>query len=152
MGTNYYLERDVCTHCGRGDGPRHIGKSSVGWCFALRIYPDEGINDLPDWEPLLTAPTARIRDEYGREVTGADMLSVIRDRACKRSFDEPPQPRMDWRTGVERPRTWAEFHAENGSEPGPNGLVRARLRNLRTGHGADKHGDGTWDCFVGEFS
>jgi hypothetical protein len=40
MGTNYYLKgTPSCDHCGRGGDERgaHIGKSSGGWVFSLRV-------------------------------------------------------------------------------------------------------------------
>jgi hypothetical protein len=53
MGTNYYLteERNRCEHCGRADviNRWHIGKSSGGWAFKLRIHPSDGIKNLEDW-------------------------------------------------------------------------------------------------------
>ena len=60
MGTNYYLHEpptNKCEHCGRQDEkePLHIGKSSVGWVFALHIIPEMGIEDLEDWIPLFNS-------------------------------------------------------------------------------------------------
>jgi hypothetical protein len=89
MGTNYYLKgRPACAHCGRGgerEGP-HIGKSSGGWAFALRIYPagiddlaPSPIADLPDWIPLFEK--FGVIDEYGRDVPVADMLQQITERS-----------------------------------------------------------------------
>jgi hypothetical protein len=47
MGTNYYVAYDYCRHCGRFDEEFHIGKSSAGWCFSLRVYEDKGLTDWP---------------------------------------------------------------------------------------------------------
>lgn len=49
MGTNYYLQKNVCGCCGRPEKQIHIGKSSAGWAFALRVYPHDGIKDYDDW-------------------------------------------------------------------------------------------------------
>jgi hypothetical protein len=82
MGTNYYLEIDnVCSHCGRGDTELHIGKSSAGWVFFLRIYPDEGINSLEDWLPLFGNGT--IGDTLSKE----EMLEWITE--LKKDGDVP---------------------------------------------------------------
>lgn len=50
---------------------------------------------------------------------------------------------------------WERFHQLNCSEPGPNGLVRFRLRSAEPDspvaeHLAVSHGD-TWDCFDRDF-
>lgn len=79
MGTNYYLHRESCAHCGRGDGPLHIGKSGAGWAFSLHVYPEDGIKDLGDWQALW-GPPHRIVNEYRDEVTPADMLASIAER------------------------------------------------------------------------
>jgi hypothetical protein len=40
MGTNYYLVNKET------DERLHIGKSSGGWCFALRVHHDRHIDSL----------------------------------------------------------------------------------------------------------
>ena len=127
MGTNYYLEsKPPCSCCGRPYEDRHIGKSSVGWCFALHVYPEEGIQDLKDWEPILRADGAVIRDEYGNLYTPYQMLAVIRDR--------------------NRGNLTFDFRKIEG-EPGPNNLARNHIN----GCSCIAHGEGTWDCCVGDF-
>lgn len=78
MSTNYYLRgAAACAHCGRGaDLGRHIGKSSSGWAFGLRIYPDEGIASLDDWRPLFERHG--VVDEYGDPVD--DIVAIITER------------------------------------------------------------------------
>lgn len=140
MGTNYYLrfpDTNRCDHCGRSDKGEtlHIGKSSGGWCFGLRVYPERGIYDLPDWLPLFDR--GRIYNEYGDETPTADMLKTITERKSLRDTTYPNQ--------------WYRSHEEmlwnNNAEGGPNGLLRHRL-----GRYCAKHGEGTWDCIEGEFS
>jgi hypothetical protein len=46
MGANYYLR---AWKSGDPFVYRHFGKDSAGWVFALRIYPEKGIDDLDDW-------------------------------------------------------------------------------------------------------
>lgn len=144
MGTNYYLHRDVCPHCGRGDGePWHIGKSSAGWCFALHVEPNgidwdgdsPAISDLDDWRKIWAEPTTLIRDECGDTLTPEEMERII--------------TRRNWRARYPNPfyETEADFCQKNHCSPGPNGLAR---RNI--GPGCVAHGEGTWDCITGEFS
>lgn len=130
MGTNYTLLEDACDKCGRGE-PRHIGKSSAGWCFGLHVYPDDGINDLPDWEKLWNKRDAKIVDEYEREIAPDQMKAIITERESNALLARP-----DW------------WYTENHAEQGPNGLARAKVDGRHT----IKHGSGTWDCHVGEFS
>lgn len=137
MGTNYYFqEKPPCECCGRAFNMRHIGKSSGGWCFSLRVYPDEGINELADWIKLWSTPGSRIEDEYGDVVTTDEMLAAITDR-CSMVKKRVPYGY----TSLE------EFHRRNDSQDGPNGLFRSRIGSRCIGHGI-----GTYDLIVGEFS
>lgn len=134
MGTNYYAigERVV------GHGPvclveeetLHIGKSSGGWCFSLHVIPEEGINDLEDWQKLLSSGDWKIEDEYGRAVSYEKLMSVITERSRER-----------------RPDIKHHSFGFYVPLPGPNNLLRHPLD-----YGCIKHGAGTWDCHVGEFS
>lgn len=141
MGTNYYLEpTPPCECCNRSYPALHIGKSSVGWCFSLHVDPDNGINDLDDWEALWSKPGAVIRNEYGETLSVEDMRLVIMDRAREPQWHKPLP-------SLHGARTWAQFHESNFSEEGPAGLLRHAI-----GRYCVKHGAGTWDCIPGEFS
>lgn len=110
MGTNYYWHSpaNTCPTCGRSDAEElHIGKSSAGWCFALRVYPNREINDLPDWIDRFEMPGSRIVDEYGRDLAPSDMLLAILVRFRR---GDPPDP------------IWL---VENHARRGPFGLARA---------------------------
>lgn len=85
MGTNYFLIRDCCPHCGRGREELHIGKSSAGWMFGLAVHPDEGINSLEDWMNQWSQPNTRIKDEYGDIIPTERMIEVI----CNRAWSGP---------------------------------------------------------------
>ena len=129
MGTNYYhTPHEPCEKCKRPYEPRHIGKSSGGWTFALHIYPDDEINSLDDW--IERFKTGKIHDEYGQEISRADMVSTIALR--KR----------------DRPAPTGEWLAQNHAAPGPHNLARAQI----DGAHCIGYGEGTWDYFVGEFS
>ena len=132
MGTIFYLvdkstyERD----------PRswrkeaiHIGKSSFGWCFALRIHPEIGIFDLGDWSLRLMDPGQMIIDEYGQIMEFMDLYKTITERE---GWGRAASP---------------EWLAKNSAAPGPNRLVRHTI-----GYGCVAHGLGTWDLVEGEFS
>lgn len=89
MGTNYYLHRgkeERCKHCNsvtKEEKVLHIGKSSAGWRFSLRVYPTStGMHplNLDDWKRLFNLPDTVIRDEYGRVISKEDMLNKIVNR------------------------------------------------------------------------
>lgn len=66
MGTNYYIDRDppCCPTCGKPTSQvHHIGKSSAGWAFLFRGYPDEGLTSAKAWFEFLKGK--QIVDEYG---------------------------------------------------------------------------------------
>lgn len=141
MGTNYYWTRtdNHCAHCNRFDviEKLHIGKSSAGWCFSLRVYPkrteahDYGIpapiTSLDDWKKLW-ASGGIITDEYGEVMSPEGMLAVITERRWKDLLDHE--------------------YAEHRALRGPNNLLRHRLDDGMT----VGHGEGTWDCVDAEFS
>lgn len=117
----------------------HIGKSSAGWTFALHVIPEQRLNDLENWEMLLSEPGVQIFDEYGKEIDLAALLSTIRERG------RAGQRLATRQSGYE---DWSAFHAANHSEEGPGGLVRSRVDGKR----CIKQGAGTWDCHLGDFS
>lgn len=141
MGTNYYLhQKPDCECCGRPFEPLHIGKSSAGWCFSLHVLPEDGINTLDDWRKLWGAPGAHIRNEYGESVTVDDLERWITERGLERDWSDERW----WRGFCSSEQ---DFHNRNHSERGPRGLLRHRIGSF-----CIAHGDGPWDCMVGEFS
>ena len=81
MGTNYDWRTKVCQTCGHAAEEKHIGKSSAGWCFALHVYPEEGILTLENWITKWTAdPQGVIRNEYEEVLSVEEMIEVITRR------------------------------------------------------------------------
>lgn len=81
MGTNYILHnKPDCECCGRPFEALHIGKSSGGWCFSLRVYPEDSINTLDDWRQLWSVSGAFIRNEYGERIPTDQMEEIITNR------------------------------------------------------------------------
>lgn len=144
MGTNYYLhETPPCQCCKRPYEPLHIGKSSAGWCFSLHVMPEEGIHDLAGWAMRWSQPGALVRNEYGEALSGDQMETIITSRGVART--------KDWDSAWWRSHGCSSedhFHRLNGSERGPNGLLRHRI----DGRHCIGHGAGTWDLITGEFS
>lgn len=140
MGTNYYLHENACPHCGRGDEPLHIGKSSAGWVFALHVDQWQEIDSLEDWEARWARPGSVIKDEYGDVVSAEDMRRTITQRKWGKPIGEGHPVPLGY-------RSWQDFFASNHAEPGPNNLLRGRISAHCTAHG-----DGTWDIHPGEFS
>jgi hypothetical protein len=85
MGTNYYVRpKDACPV--RCDRWVHLGKSSAGWDFSFRAYPDRpawDAHDIITWPVVDYASWLRlldlgdIYDEYGNPERPKDLLRVI---------------------------------------------------------------------------
>ena len=133
MGTNYYWYKNkLCPTCQQATSePKHIGKSSSGWCFSLKVHPDESINGLGTWEILWALEGSYIKNQYGERIDREEMSRIIRDRTWERKH-----------------LLGHGFHELNNSEDGPNGLLRHRVN----GRHCIGHGAGTWDLIVGDFS
>lgn len=84
MGTNYYCHGPACEHCGRSDPIQHIGKSSVGWVFALHV--GDGVKSLDDWRAVWSRPGVVIRDESGRVISKEEMEKIILERSHPRGL------------------------------------------------------------------
>ena len=142
MGTNYYLSSsDRCTHCGHDAGEElHIGKSSGGWCFSLHVIPNRGINSLDDWRKLWNEPGRVIRDKYQTILTPVEMEAQIVERGSRDTSKVP----MGY-------GSWDHFHSMNGSEPGPQGLLRHALGG-KYSSSCIGHGPGPYDYITGDFS
>jgi len=156
MGTNFYLATKAgkpCECCGRFDPPQtlHIGKSSAGWTFKLRVYPDKGINDLDDWVKLLKTGSIHTEGHPWPDLTFEQMMNIIMVRENKiPPWERDPLPWVG---------PWAWYSSEehyfsvNNAIKGPKGLLRLRLNGEGVlGHGAVGYGKGTWDLVAHEFS
>lgn len=131
MGTNYYWrsESNACKECGHDPSEEiHIGKSSMGWCFALHVTDE--IRSLTEWRMEWDGDGA-IFDEYGQRVEPEQMLKIITDRSGKRGPGDFGQAFLD----------------RNHAVVGPKGL----LRSINDGSHCISHGAGTWDVMPGEF-
>lgn len=133
MSTNYYLHIDECTACGHPQYRLHIGKSSYGWCFSLRVYSNMvfvggttklWIRTLHDWKTAWSHGV--IRDEYHKIISHEKMLGII----AERSYPTPPE------------------NMDKYSTYGPNNLMRHVIDNIH----CIGHGEGTWDYIIGDFS
>lgn len=132
MGTNYYLKKEAkpaCKCCQRPYEPQeiHIGKSSAGWCFSLRVNPDKCITNWNNWKVFIEFASTegwRIEDEYGNLVTLPELIKIVEERS------------------------WDGKYMYSKYERGPNNLLRHPI----DGKHCIGHGEGTWDLITGEFS
>jgi hypothetical protein len=132
----------------------HLGLSSGGWCFALHVYPERGINDLPEliiWlndelgylkQPPQEWP--KIVDENGQVHTLGSFLETVTKRQSARRIGEG----WDGEWWGFLYQSEQHFHDSNHSVRGPSGLLRHRVDGVH----CVGHGSGTWDLIVGEFS
>lgn len=116
MGTNYYvtipsggesLVEGLPRETRHETDVLHVGKSSGGWYFTLRVYPGR-VATLEDWLSLLKRLTeigGHIVDEYGDSHTLPVFTATMTDRT--------------WHP-VEHD---AQFLAENFARKGRNGLL-----------------------------
>lgn len=95
MGTNYYVRpapcERPCIHC-QAPETIHLGKSSGGWAFMFRAYPEIGdtgrseigpvVSDFASWTALVHLGT--IETEYGEPLAIDDLLKMIEDDRGKR--------------------------------------------------------------------
>jgi hypothetical protein len=141
MGTNYYVRdySEYCEHCGRGMKEIHLGKSSAAWCFALHIYPEKGIKNLEDI--LSFIKNKEIIDEYSRQVSVDDFIDIVTNRSWHNNPANYDFSRNEWY------KTLDDFLRINNAELGPNNLLRHKIGNF-----CIKHGEGTYDYIVGDFS
>lgn len=92
MGTNYFIRTPPscggkCAHHCPGEEEIHLGKSSAGWAFTFRGYPEPAeasslvtwpVTDFGSWRRLLDL--GPVYDEYGQEVTPAELLERIESK------------------------------------------------------------------------
>lgn len=74
MGTNYFIVRNFCEHCGRGER-EHIGKSSAGWTFSFQATDE--VYDFATWLENVKRPGSIIVDEYDGIFTVDELLTLI---------------------------------------------------------------------------
>lgn len=134
MSTNYYLHAPACPHCKtETEKPRHLGKSSAGWCFALHVYPEKNLHNWQNiWnhiDCLSFTADHEIKDEYGRIIDLAMFFGMVWDRKGN------PEKLVD-----------KEWLKNNHAIPGPFGLARHRLDDRCIGHG-----NGPFDYIIGDF-
>jgi hypothetical protein len=125
VGVNYFLIGKECETCGHKQVELHIGKSSLGWCFALHQIPEDGLMSLDDWILKWSESDYSIINEYGEKISPTDMLRIITRRSGN-NFNIPE---------------------DEYSEQGPNGLARHKLKR----GWCSSHGVGTWDMMEGWF-
>ena len=84
MGTNYYVRKDECDKCHRGEEEIHIGKSSAGWRFLF----DKSHGYYHDKESLLKFLKGQnIWDEYNRELSKRKFWDLVDYKAGLKEHD-----------------------------------------------------------------
>jgi len=143
MGTNYKMveKSKRCEHCGHSheDAKIHVGKSSWGWCFSLRV--DDEYHCPADYYRLMENGTHLCEDEYGELVSLEALRSTIEDRKGHSERSDDDYRKMGYASRY-------DFFTRNNAAPGPNGL----LRHSRDGRHCVVNGEGTWDGIRGYFS
>lgn len=141
MGTNYYAYKNICSCCNREEERLHIGKSSMGWCFAIHIIPEEGINTWGDWKEFFKSPDHEIvvKDEYGTKITLEELFTTVEKR---RGEPRDDTPLSDFYAD------WEQFDEENNCDFDEE----YNLLRHKVGWFCKKNGPGPYDYMDGEFS
>jgi len=83
MGTNYYVDLEVCPTCKRPKETVHIGKSSYGWKFHFQ-GGTEYFNNVKELRKFLKGK--EIYDEYGRKISYEKFWEMVEE---KQKMEEP---------------------------------------------------------------
>ena len=88
IGTNYYIDYEQehdCPTCGQYIETKglQLGKSSCGWSFSLRVYPEKGLNNEKDILEYISKEDKIIHNEYGEIVPLDEFISIMCDRGRK---------------------------------------------------------------------
>lgn len=87
MGTEYFLLEENYDYKHGSEGSRLvqpkynkrlIGKSSYGWAFQLRTYPDDKIRGIVSWSGLFDYGI--ILDDKDNIIDAGDLFKIITDR------------------------------------------------------------------------
>ena len=104
MGTNFYATVNSCKHCDRSD-TLHIGKSSAGWAFSLRVHEEHGLTSWDAWCEFLRRKAAEgdlvIVDEYGEQKSAEEFIDYVPRRIWQSAdgsdlkYDTPMRHHID---------------------------------------------------------
>jgi len=158
MGLNFYLvypeqvdvECHCCGHVKQEHKKLHLGKSSYGWVYSLRVYPEKGIRYFHDMEEYVTKVCGEggwIEDEYGTVLEHhVEWFSIVKRRSIERTYGQCMDMKHSF--NLKTYRTIQEYMNDMNAVEGPNNLFRHKI----DGSFCIGHGEGTWDYFAGDFS
>lgn len=78
MGTNYHAKINICPCCKRPEEEVHLGKSSLGWSFALQYNGGRFYGDFKEMKEWLKDKV--IENEYGEKVSVEDFVKMVEDK------------------------------------------------------------------------
>lgn len=79
MGVNYY--------CKEGNDLLHIGKSSYGWQFVFRAYPEKDIFSRRDWIAYMIENQSIIVDEGQEEISLQDFIDKTNTEKRQKQYN-----------------------------------------------------------------
>lgn len=158
MGTNYYLKLKDHPLVKTKNSLLHMGKSSAGWHFLLKIYPPH-INSFEDWKKVYNSKEYEIINEYDEIISWKEMEDIITNRKQHEFIESDSeevferklltaQNRLGRHLGVEKMyESYEDMLEQNNAVRGLNGLwARKDSKNfkiIRT--------DGTYDLTPDKF-
>lgn len=128
MGVNYYVSNPKTPD----RFGMHIGKSSGGWCFSLRVYPEYSLTTFQHWLDFLAKlPEPCVMDGEGGFYTVAQFKRVVENRMWAHANSAFVRKYLDSGEAV----------------MGRNGLLSVPVDGVH----CVGHGEGTWDYIAVDF-
>lgn len=78
MGTNYYVRKKKCPHCGHTPDGIHIGKSSYGWQFSFQYNGGKFYRNVTEMKRWLDSKI--IVDEHGNRTSQKDFWKMVEEK------------------------------------------------------------------------
>src|SRR5574343_145495 len=83
MGTNYYIRKNMCSHCQRAEEEVHIGKSSYGWIFHFQYNSGKYYQYIEEMRESTKKKV--IFNEYWKEVYYTKFWNMVDEAQNKKN-------------------------------------------------------------------
>lgn len=110
MSTNYYAFGPFPGGEPDGEG-LHVGKTAAGWVFLFRVHGDLGLTSRAEWVEFVGRADVAVRNEYGREVSVAEMTEAM---SARRGPDGRLLRRYGFRNALDAHPRWADHCLVDG--------------------------------------
>jgi len=87
MGTNFYVIKNHCSHCGRYENI-HLGKSSAGSRFLFHYQ----VNMVDIIDVILLTRNNKIENEYEQEISFDDFWGMVQNKQSEKQNESMLNP------------------------------------------------------------